>query len=146
MDWRMKGSAQRRRMNAPSNHFGAAMASGSTPQEEALAGMARVGSPRVPMGNSAFVASFPSASPERGIVMSKKHSKSVDPAVMNTGAGVHRYGSYDRNGAHYGVPVMFSASVDPAAGLTQANAKIVPSVAMRSAPNFAMGIQSVQGM
>lgn len=146
MDWRMQGSAQRRRMNAPSNHFGAAMANSRfnvADPDEALAGMARIGNPRIPMGNSAYTLS-PTVPPERGTLMPKGHSKSVDPNVMNAGTGTHTYGSYNRNGAHYGVAVMCCSLVDPAAGQTQANAKIVPSVAMRSAPNFYMGMQASQ--
>ena len=74
--------------------------------------------------------------------MPKGHSKSVDPAVMNTGTGTRPYAAYNRNGAHYGIPVMFRATMDPSAGQTQANSRIVPSVAMRSNPNFAMGMQA----
>ena len=146
MDWRMQGSAQRRRMSAPSNHYGAAMAiprSNDPSMDEALAGMARVGNPRMPMGMSAYTLSAP-VPPERGTLMPKGHSKSVDPTVMNAGPGTRTFGPYDRNGAHYGVSVMCCALVDPAAGATQANAKIVPSVAMRSAPNFYMGMQASQ--
>jgi hypothetical protein len=146
MDWRSQGSAQRRRMGAHSNHYEAGatnMAASNIPTpEEALAGMARIGSPREPMGMAGFSFSAPSASPETGTIMPKGHSKSVDPSVMNTGPGTRPYAAYDRNGAHYGVAVMYRATMDPSAGQTQANARIVPSVAMRSNPNFAMGIEA----
>lgn len=138
-DWRMQGNAQRRRTMSPSSHLGGAVAASNIPDPaEALAGMARIGNPRQPMGNDGFSFNAPSAAPERGTLMPKKGNAkgAVEPAAAPGQPGTHAYASYDRNGAHYGVVVNYMAQTSPEAGLTQANGRIVRSVAMKSAPNF----------
>ena len=47
-------------------------------------------------------------------------------------------------GARYNIGVKFPTGHEPAAAATMANAKIVPSVAGRQAPNFGDGMNSVR--
>jgi hypothetical protein len=72
-------------------------------------------------------------------LMPKRHNKDVDPA--NQPIGAHPYAPREVSGAQYGVQVGFEAHTEPAAGMTQANGRIVPSAINRSAPNFRTGIQ-----
>jgi len=111
--------------------------------DEALAGMAKVGNPRQPMGNAGYTFNNASGAPSKNTtLMPKKGAQAADPNPMPGQPGTHRYASYNRNGAHYGVAVNFSAQVAPEAGPTQANGRIVRSVAGRSAPNFSDGASS----
>ena len=50
----------------------------------------------------------------------------------------------ERMGARYNIGVKFPAGHEPAAAATMANARVVPSVAGRQAPNFDSGIDSVK--
>lgn len=111
---------------------------------EALAGMARIGNPRQPMGTAGYSFNAPSAAPERGTLMPKTGNAkgAMEPAAMPGQPGTHAYAAYDRNGAHYGIAVNYLAQTSPEAGMTQANGKIVRSVAAKSAPNFADGAAS----
>jgi len=105
--------------------------------------MAKVGNPRKPMGNDGFTFNDASGAPSKNTtLMPKHHSKDNDPYLMPGQPGTHKYAAYDRNGAHYGVVVNFSAQVAPEAGPTQANGRIIRSVAGKSAPNFADGASS----
>lgn len=111
--------------------------------DEALAGMARTGNPRQPMGTSGFTFNNASGAPSKNThPMPKNHSKDADPTLAPGQPGTHRYASYDRNGAHYGIVVNYSAQTSPEAGATQANGRIVRSVAAKSAPNFSDGASS----
>lgn len=129
-NWRSAGHAIRRRQGAHSSHMDSAGIGGRvnlpTP-EEALAGMARVGSPRVPMGTSAITAfaKAPAIPPLRGTMVPKGNAKSADPALGPTS----RRGNVpqERLGAAHMVTFMTPPMIDPAAGATQANGRIIPS-------------------
>ena len=137
-DWRSAGHAIRRRQGAPSAHTWSVPNGGRvdlpTP-EEALAGMARVGSPRIPMGSSAIP--NPNVVPIlRGTLMPKTNqSKSQNPVLGPTN---HRGNVQETMGAAYKVGVSYPPMIDPSAGATQANGKIVPS-AMRRGDSFSDG-------
>lgn len=93
--------------------------------EEALSGMAQVGSPRVPMGNSAIPS--PSAVPPvRGTLVPKKGAQAGDPTPPKANRQ-NVLAAPEKAGAAYRVSVSVPPMIDPAAGATQANGKIVPS-------------------
>ena len=96
---------------------------------EAVDAAAEVGSPRLPM----------SAVPAlQGTLIPKKSTQAADP----TGAGtkVNRE-NIERIGASYRITVPFTPTIDPSAGPTMANARIIPSVAGRT-PNFGSGLEA----
>lgn len=141
-DWRSSGSAVRRRSGAPSNHFDSvgsrARVSLPTP-EEALAGMAAVGSPRVPMGTS-MVHDFQNVSgtPVRGTLMPRGNKQGGAPYEDQTvppaspGLPANRTNiPQERLGAQYRVSAMVPAPVMAEAAATQANGRIVPSSVVR---------------
>lgn len=141
-DWRSAGHAIRRRSGAPSAHSESVGIGGRvslpTP-EEALAGMARVGSPRVPMGTSAIddFAHAKPVPPLRGTERPRNHSKSVDPTLGPTN---HRGNvAQEVLGAAHTVTVSTPPMIDPAAGATTANGKIIPSAIGRE-DSFGDGI------
>lgn len=131
-NWRSAGHAVRRRQGDPSAHIDSvgigARVNLPTP-EEALAGMARVGSPRVPMGNDAIP--NPNVVPVlRGTLVPKGHSKTQDPYVGPTN---HRQNvSQETLGAAHTIAVSTPPMTDPSAGATQANGHIIPSATTRS--------------
>lgn len=111
--------------------------------DEALAGMAKVGNPRQPMGTDGYTFNDASGAPSKNTTLvGKKGAQAADPALAPGQPGTHRYAAYDRNGAHYGVVVNYISQTEPAAGATQANGRIVRSVAGKSAPNFSDGASS----
>lgn len=141
-DWRSSGSAVRRRAGAPSNHFDSVgsrnRVSLPTP-EEALAGMAAVGSPRVPMGKS-MATDFTnvSGSPERGTLVPRGNTikgnpyedQTVPPASPGYSMGRPPV-QQERLGASYRVTVGVPAPMLIEATATQANGRIVPPTTVR---------------
>lgn len=115
------------------------MASNISTPDEALAGMAKVGAPRKPMGTEAFNAS--AAPALKGTLVKKKNAQAADPAQqplanrekIQVNAGV------DRLGAQYTVTTGFAPTASPEAGATQANGRVVPSKTMRSRQSFDSG-------
>jgi hypothetical protein len=110
----------------------------SNPTDEALAGMSKTG--RAPMGKEGVKFSSPSASPAAGTLVPKKNAAAGDP----TGAGtkVNRTNqpyTGERKGAAYSIKASYMKATDPAAGLTQANGRIVSPAVVRSADSFAEG-------
>ena len=131
-NWRSAGHAIRRRQGAPAAHNLSAGVGGRvnlpTP-EEALAGMARVGSPRVPMGND-VIPRVGVVTPLRGTEVPKKgNAKGGAPWEGPTGSRGQI--SQERLGASHTVSVVTPPMIDPAAGATQANGKIIPSAISR---------------
>lgn len=97
--------------------------------EEAYDAAAQVGSPRIPI----------SAAPAlQGTMVPKKNVQAGDPTA---GGKVNRE-NIERIGATYRITVPFTPTIDPAAGPTMANAKIVPSIQGRATPNFYSGVQA----
>jgi hypothetical protein len=70
-------------------------------------------------------------------LVARQNAKANDPAFMPTGK--RTYAPYERNGAHYGVPVNFQAATSPEAAATQGNGRIFKPAIKRQAPNFQMG-------
>jgi len=130
--WTSLGHGMRRRIGAPSNHHestGKNMNRQHPTHHEAYEAAAEVGSPRIPMGH---------APAPQGTLVPKKSGKGVDP----TAGGKANRKNIERLGASYHVSVPFTPTIDPAAGSTMANARIVPSVQGRVNPNFDAGIQA----
>lgn len=127
------GHGMRRRSGIPSNPLEAAgksMARSHQTADEATQAAAGVGSFRIPI----------SAAPAlQGTLVPKKNTQAGDP--VNPGSKANRQ-NIERIGATYRVqPSTTYVQLDPAAGPTMANAKIVPSVQGRVMPNFQGGEQ-----
>jgi len=140
-NWRSSGSAVRRREGAPSSHMdsmGVGARTSLTTPEEALAGMARIGSPRIPMGTST-ITDFANANvvpPLKGTLIPKTGNAKggTDPYVI-PGMQVREnvmWGS-ERSGASYRVKAFAPPCIDPSCSATQANGRIIPSRMPRSA-------------
>jgi hypothetical protein len=110
----------------------------SSDQDAALAGMAKQG--RTPMNRDALKFTSPSASPQAGKLMAKNNSKSVDPAMQGTGIRQNVPYTGERTGASYKANVRYTKNTDPAAGLTQANGRIVSPAVVRQTDSFGQGV------
>ena len=110
--------------------------------EEVISSAEHANSPRKYVGTNY---GMEAVMPEKGKLMPKKNTQAGDPTIANKAnrknvlAG--NAASSERMGAAYSVSQKFPKGTEPAAGPTMANAKTVPSVAGRQAPNFnsAMG-------
>lgn len=112
----------------------------SNPTDEALAGMSKTG--RAPMGKEGVKFSSPSASPASGTLVPKKNVAAGDPTGAGTKANrVNEAGAPggERKGAAYSIKATYMKQTDPAAGLTQANGRIVSPAIVRSVDSFAEG-------
>jgi len=139
--WSSLGHGMRRRMGAPSNHVestGSVMANRKhQTSDEAYAAAKGAGSHRIAMGMDAY--SVNPAPALKGTLVPKKNVQAGDPT---SGGKVNR-ANIEKIGATYRVsPKASFVQIDPAAGPTMANARIVPSVAGRAEPNFESGIQA----
>lgn len=138
-NWRSAGHAIRRRSGAKASHVDSLGIGGRvnlpTP-EEAIAGMARIGSPRVPMGMSAIL-DFANAEvipPLKGALVPKSGNAKGDvPHEPPTGIRENVDWRSERSGASYRVNAIGAPTIDPAAGATQSNGRIVPSSIAREA-------------
>ena len=134
-NWRSAGHAVRRRMGAKSSHMDSLGSIGArvnipTP-EEALAGMALVGSPRVPMGNSVIenVQAVGARPALRGTLVPKQGAQAGDPGWAT---GIRQNIPQSESlGAAYRIGVGIPPMTDPSAGATQANGRIIPSSVSR---------------
>lgn len=134
------GHAMRRRSGIPSNSLEAAgksMTRNHPTHEEAYEAASEVGSPRIPMGESTQPGGA-DADEFRGTLVPRHNVQAADPS--NPGSKANRQ-NIERLGAQYRITVPFTPTIDPAAGPTMANARIVPSVAGRVNPNFQSGEQ-----
>ena len=133
--WTSVGHAMRRRMGAPSNHHEAAgksMNKDLSPEQVIASGA------RAYMGQDANNFNNVSGNPSVGKLMPKKNTQAADP----TAGGKANRVNVERKGAQHRITAQMPAMIDPAAGATMANARIIPSVAGRQAPNFTSGIDS----
>lgn len=139
-DWRMSGQAVRRREGAPSSHYESAgmgaRVSLPTP-EEALAGMAQVGSPRVPMGTSAIM-EFINAKivpPLKGEMMEKSGNAKGDVGYPEGIQAARQNVDFraENSGAAYRMGAFVPPTMAPEATATQANGRIVPPILDRTA-------------
>lgn len=113
--------------------------------DEALAGMAKTGAPRVPMGDSAYTdVSVPSATDTgNATLVERGHGKSVDPTATGSSGVAHRQATeVERLGAAYGITVSVDAPVRPEAAATQGNGRMFKSAIQRSRPSFNEGIDT----
>jgi hypothetical protein len=75
----------------------------------------------------------------QGTLVPKKSTQAMDP----TAGGKANRVNMERTGASYRIqPKATFMQLDPAAGPTMANARIVPSIQGRENPNFENGMQS----
>jgi hypothetical protein len=142
------GHGMRRRNGTPTNHHEAASKMkqrNHATHHEAFDAAAAVGSPRVPMGASSPDMSVYgqvgeiNPSQYRGTLIPKKNTQAADPT--NPGSKANRQ-NIERIGATYRITVPYTPTIDPSAGPTMANARIIPSVSGRANPNFEGGIQA----
>ena len=143
------GHGMRRRSGIPMNPLEAAgksMARTHMTSDEAYSAARAAGSTRIPMGagspDAAAYGQMDEINPGqmRGTLMPKKNIQAADPT--NPGSKQNRQ-NIEKIGATYRVqPKSTFFELDPAAGPTMANARIVPSIQGRQSPNFAMGIQA----
>jgi hypothetical protein len=96
------------------------------------------GSHRIALGNDAY--SMTAAPALEGTLIPKKNTQAGDPT--NPGSKANRV-NIERIGATYRVqPKSTFVQLDPSAGPTMANARIVPSIQGRENPNFENGMQA----
>lgn len=140
-NWASQGHGMRRRTGAPSNHLesaGTNMARFHQTSDEAHEDAKSSGSHRVAIGMDAYSTS--AAPALTGTLVPKKNVQSADPT--NPGSKQNRQ-NIESLGATYRVqPKTTFVQLDPAAGPTMANARIIPSVAGRVNPNFQGGSQA----
>jgi hypothetical protein len=144
--WTDLGHAMRRRMGAPSNHHEAAgnnMSRNHMTPEEVIASAEHANSARRYVGQITGVADM-SAAPLRGTLMPKKNVQAGDPTINNKAnrknVPAGSAAQSERSGARFVVGASFPAVHQSEVGATMANARIVPSVAGRQAPNFNNGL------
>lgn len=134
--WASQGHGMRRRSGAPSNHLesaGKAMARIHASSDEHYAAAAAAGSVRIPIGAAGVEENY------TGTLVPKKNTQAADPTA---GGKVNR-ANIEKIGATYRVqPKAAFVQLDPAAGPTMANARIVPSISGRNNPNFDSGSQA----
>lgn len=140
-NWSDVGHGMRRRMGAPSNHLEAAGKSMSRNHESAEEAMQSATGARVPMGMDAYAsadASHESLEGLTGTLVPRKNTQAADP----TAGGKANRVNIERIGATYRVNAKMGGAMDPAAGPTMANSRIVPSIQGRANPNFESGIDA----
>jgi hypothetical protein len=109
---------------------------------EALAGMAKMGKPRVPMGRAGTAFTSPSAKPASGTLVKKKNAAAADPAAQGQGTRVNVPSKKERLGAAHSIKVNMVKNTDPAAAATQANGRVIPAVTKRTADGFGQGMKT----
>jgi hypothetical protein len=135
-------------MGAPSNHHEAAgksMSRNNMTPEEVLASAEHANSARKYVGQVTGVANM-SGAPSKGTLMPKKNTQAGDP-VGNTKANKKNVLAgnavqSERMGARYSIGAKLGGVHSIEATATMMNARIVPSVSGKNAPNFEAGIDS----
>lgn len=87
--------------------------------------------------------SSPSASPAAGTLVEKKNAAAGDPTASGTKANranISQTPAMERMGAAHTIKGQYMKQTDPAAGLTQANGRIVSPSVIRSTQSFDQGI------
>lgn len=126
------GHAMRRRSGTPSSTLeavGNMKERNHITHHEAVDAAAQVGSPRLPISV---------APATQGTLIPRKNTQAADPT--NPGSKANRQ-NIERIGAQYHISVPFTPTIDPAAGPTMANAKVIPSVLGRTS-NFDSGLEA----
>lgn len=103
------------------------MAKSSLPSpDEALAGMAKVGAPRKPMGKDALKFTNASATGTgKTTLVPKKNTAAGDPTAAGTKASRSAGMASETTGAAYKIAAHIYKPNDPAAGSVQANGRII---------------------
>lgn len=121
------------------------MANSSDTVDAALAGMAQVGAPRVPMGTS-FAANtmYSSANTGNQMLRPRGNVQASDPTITNKASRPNVLLGADRLGAKYTVFTNTVVPTAPEAGFTQSSGKILPpnTVRSRSIDSFDDGMNS----
>jgi hypothetical protein len=139
--WASQGHGMRRRTGAPSNHHesaGNSMARNHQTSDEAFQNASAAGSHRIAIGMDAY--SVSPAPALQGTLDPKKNVQAGDPT--NPGSKQNRQNIEVLGASYHVAPKTTYVQIDPAAGPTMANARIVPSVAGRNTPNFQGGNQA----
>ena len=124
------------------------MANSSENVDAALAGRAKVGAPRTPMGTEAATsAQYPSATDTgRATLKPRGNTQAGDPTLGPTNARTaQQYDSVygrERNGARYAVTVNTVVPTAPEAGATQASGRTIPATIVRTRQLFDDGMGS----
>ena len=87
--------------------------------------------------------SSPSASPASGTLVEKKNAAAGDPTASGTKANranISQTPAMERMGAAHTIKGQYMKQTDPAAGLTQANGRVVSPSIVRSTQSFDQGI------
>ena len=116
------------------------MAKSSIPSaDEALAGMARTGAPRKPMGNGAITSARNASADSAGRTLRPKgNANAGDPTIMdNPQRGQVKA---ETLGASYHITAMYAAPLMPEAGSVTANGRLFASATNRTRPNFDGGV------
>ena len=139
--WASQGHGMRRRTGAPSNHLesaGTPMARNHQTSDEAFEDAAAAGSHRIAIGTNVYAAT--PAPALQGTLVPKKNVQAGDPT--NPGSKANRQNIENIGASYHIAPKATFVQLDPAAGPTMANARIIPSVAGRVNPNFQGGEQA----
>lgn len=144
------GHGMRRRNGTPSNPLeaaGTSMARNHMTSDEHHSAAGAAGSHRIAIGDAEPMPAFDMGQLDelnggqyQGTLIPKKSTQAADP----TGAGSKQNRvNIEKVGATYRVqPKATFMQLDPAAGPTMANARIIPSVQGRANPNFESGMQA----
>jgi len=134
------GHGMRRRSGIPSNPLeaaGTSMARSHQTSDEAHAAAGAAGSHRIAVGEGS--PAHESLEGMTGTLVPRKNTQAADP----TAGGKANRKNIEKIGATYRVqPKSTFVQIDPAAGPTMANARVVPSIQGRENPNFESGIQA----
>jgi hypothetical protein len=141
-NWADQGHGMRRRTGASSNHFESVgnMKSRKYPTSAEAILSSGPQNARVSMGMSAYTAS--AAPALQGTLIPKQSTQAADPTAGGKANHTNVLYTSERMGASYRVKAVMGKQIDPAAGATMANARIVPSIQGRANPNFDAGIQA----
>ena len=110
----------------------------SSDYDAALAGAASQG--RSAMGTEGVSFTSPSSSPASGTAVPKQNVQAGDPTGAGTKANRQNVPYTERTGAAYSVGAKYMKSTDPAAGLTQANGRVINPAIVRQADSFGEGV------
>jgi hypothetical protein len=98
---------------------------------------------RSSMGKSGVAFTSPSASPVAGTLRPRTNTAAGDPTAAGTKSNrenVQQTPAMERMGAAHTIKGSYMKQTDPAAGLTQANGRIVSPSVIRSTQSFDQGI------
>ena len=145
--WTGLGHAMRRRSGMPMNHHesvGNTVSRNTPTPEEVINSAQHANSPRKYVGQTAGAANI-SGAPVKGTLVGKKNKQAGDPTAggkaNKKNVLVNNAAASERMGARYTIGAKFPAVHSIEAAATMVNAKIVPSVSGKQAPNFNAGME-----